>query len=202
MRRMAQVAIALLTLAGAPVGNACTLGSDVSAGSPQPGRNAHQADAYGLEDASWTTFYTSGTIRSGVYRVDNPDEENGYIEVTCSCGTDHGGNRCAPRTTSTTRRETATEPKKANMNAGKGGRGRYRNTCRTAYTVEAAKARQGAGGAVAGGPLRPARGGNRRARNAGKCSDFRTLPAPGRTRSSYPFQRVRRTLPKSRPATP
>ena len=30
------------------------------------------------------------------------------------------------------------------MNAGKGGRGRYRNTCGTAYTVEAAKARQGA----------------------------------------------------------
>ena len=81
MRRMAQVAIALLTLAGAPVGNACTLGSDVLQEVPNPGVT-HIKGMYGMEDASWATFYTSGAIRSGVYRVDNPDEENGYIEVS------------------------------------------------------------------------------------------------------------------------
>ena len=66
---------------GRTSGDACTLGSDVLQEVPNPGVT-HIKGMYGMEDVSWATFYTSGTIRSGVYRVDNPDEENGYIEVS------------------------------------------------------------------------------------------------------------------------
>ena len=80
---LAGVATLLATISFTPVNATCKLGGPLLQEIPIPEGVSHvKSDMYNrIEEAKYSTFYTTASIEKGVYKISYPDEENRYIEI-------------------------------------------------------------------------------------------------------------------------